>query len=225
MDLAKIRKKARRNSNGPEAPKEEVRTQAEAAEPSPPESETTPPPPAPGPAGPEAAPVSPPPAPAQVATPPPEEGGDFAAQPGSGRGEELLVFVLHREKYAIPIHDITLIIDERDITPIPNAPPFLKGILTLRGKIVNVLDVATRLGIRRPSDPEGRKIVILDMGADHFGLLVDGIEQLVEVDLQSLEPPPEGFRPVIQEYVEGVFHHGGRAVAFLNLPLFLTFEL
>jgi purine-binding chemotaxis protein CheW len=147
----------------------------------------------------------------------------IAAAPGGG--EKLLVFDLHREKYAIPIHDITLIIDEREITPVPNAPPFLRGILTLRGKIVNVLDVATRLGIRRPSDPSGRKIVILDLGADHFGLLVDGIEQLVEVDVQSLEPPPDGFRPVIQEYVEGVFHHGGRAVAFLNLPLFLTFEL
>jgi len=223
VDLAKIRKKARRNPNGPEASKDDVRTPAEGAAPSPSDSETTPPP-APGPAGPEEVPVLPLPAPAPVPAPPPEEGGEFPARSGSGRGEELLVFVLHREKYAIPIHDITLIIDERDITPIPNAPPFLKGILTLRGKIVNVLDVAARLGIRRPSAPEGRKIVILDMGADHFGLLVDGIEQLVEVDVQSLEPPPDGFRPVIQEYVEGVFHHGGRAVAFLNLPLFLTFE-
>lgn len=225
VDLAKIRKKARRNPNGPESPKEDVRTPAEGAVPPPSEPESAPPPSAPTPAGSDALPPSWTPTPEPATPPSAEEGGEVAGRTGSAGGEKLLVFVLHREKYAIPIHDITLIIDERDITPIPNAPPYLKGILTLRGKIVNVLDVAARLGIHRPSDPEGRKIVILDMGADQFGLLVDGIEQLVEVDVQSLEPPPDGFRPVIQEYVEGVFHHGGRAVAFLNLPLFLTFEL
>ncbi len=218
MDLAKIRKKARRPSPGK----------------TPPGGDAPPPPPPP--------PSEPAVSPAEEAAPaterkpereplslPPAEAGEGAApsiaqaEAPSGRGEKLLVFLLARERYAIPIHDIALIIEERPLTPVPNAPPFFVGILTLRGKIVNVIDVAARLGIRRAARPEGRKIVILDLGADHFGLLVDGIEPLAEVDLQTLEPPPEGFRPVGQEFVEGVFYRGGRAVAFLNLPLFLAF--
>jgi purine-binding chemotaxis protein CheW len=219
MDLAKIRKKACRpspekNPPGGEAPPPPPSTpeaaalssEAEAKEPErerEPEKEPLPPPPPE--AGEAAAPALPP------------------AEAPSGRGEKLLVFLLARERYAIPIHDIALIIEERPLTPVPNAPDFFVGILTLRGKIVNVIDVAARLGIRRASRPDGRKIVILDLGADQFGLLVDGIEPLAEVDLQTLEPPPEGFRPVGQEFVEGVFYRGGRAVAFLNLPLFLAF--
>lgn len=215
MDLAKIRKKARRpspekNPSGGEVPP---------PSPAPPE----PPPPPPEAVQPEREPEG------QPLTPAPAEGeGAPAPSPPqaeapSGRGEKLLVFLLARERYAIPIHDIALIIEERPLTPVPNAPGFFVGILTLRGKIVNVIDVAARLGIRRAARQEGRKIVILDMGADHFGLLVDGIEPLAEVDLQTLEPPPEGFRQLGQEFVEGVFYRGGRAVAFLNLPLFLAF--
>ncbi|MGC8762449.1 MAG: chemotaxis protein CheW [Acidobacteriota bacterium] len=219
MDLAKIRKKARRPSPEKHPPAGEA----------PPPSAPPPPP----------EPPFPPPAPEaegaereaeEKPLPPPAAEGEGAPAPSppqgeapSGRGEKLLVFLLARERYAIPIHDIALIIEERPLTPVPNAPGFFVGILTLRGKIVNVIDVAARLGIRRAARQEGRKIVILDMGADHFGLLVDGIEPLAEVDLQTLEPPPEGFRPVGQEFVEGVFYRGGRAVAFLNLPLFLAF--
>ncbi len=139
-------------------------------------------------------------------------------------GERLLVFDLDGEKYAIPIHEIAQIIHMPRATPVPNAPPFLKGIFSLRGRIVSIIDVAKRLGLDRPP-PEDPKVVVLDMGADHFGLLVDRIDLVVEVNLGALEPVPEGFKPILQEFVEGVFHHKGRAVGFLNLPMFLAFDV
>ncbi len=150
---------------------------------------------------------------------------DNALERASAAGERLLIFKLGKEKYAIPIHEIALIIEELPITPVPNAPAYLSGIISLRGKVVSVLDVAARLETARKDSPEGRKIIVLDMGADQFGLLVDAIDQLVTVDLQSLEPPPEGFKPVVQDFVAGVFHHLGQAIAFLNLPLFLNIQL
>ncbi len=139
-------------------------------------------------------------------------------------GERLLVFDLDGEKYAIPIHEIAQIIHMPRATPVPNAPPFLKGIFSLRGRIVSIIDVAKRLGLDHPP-PEDPKVVVLDMGADHFGLLVDRIDLVVEVNLGALEPVPEGFKPILQEFVEGVFHHKGRAVGFLNLPMFLAFDV
>lgn len=216
MDLAKIRKKARRPSPEKNPPGGDAPHPPSPPEPSVPSA--------------DAEPFGPEPKGEKEALPPPSSEAQEAsinvpsqAEAPSDRGEKLLVFLLARERYAIPIHDIALIIEDRPLTPVPNAPPFFVGILTLRGKIVNVIDVAVRLGIRRAARPQGRKIVILDLGADQFGLLVDGIEPLAEVDLQTLEPPPEGFRPVGQEFVEGVFYREGRAVAFLNLPLFLAF--
>ncbi len=154
-----------------------------------------------------------------------ESQAENALERASAAGERLLIFSLGKEKYAIPIHEIALIIEELPITPVPNAPVYLSGIISLRGKVVSVLDVAARLETARRDSPESRKIIVLDMGADQFGLLVDAIDQLVTVDLQSLEPPPEGFKPVVQDFVAGVFHHTGQAIAFLNLPLFLNIQL
>jgi purine-binding chemotaxis protein CheW len=164
--------------------------------------------------------------------------GDFAhLQPGKSEahsessaehaplpGEKLLVFDLVNEKYAIPIHDIAQIIDLPVTTPVPNAPAFLAGIFSLRGRIVSIIDVARRLRVERP-EAEALKVIVLDVAQDHFGLLVDRIDQVVDVNLASLEPPPEGFKPMAQDFVEGVFHLKGRAVGFLNLPMFLDFEV
>jgi purine-binding chemotaxis protein CheW len=242
VDLAKIRKKARR-----EGPKETPERSPSAGAPAEaaPEPETVP-----APATSPAVPGTPPPAKRKKAAAPEpsppvpevpaEAQEEFVYTPmtqpeapaasrneaaPAGKGERLLIFTLDREMYAIPIHDIALIIQDASITPIPNAPDFLLGILSLRGKVVSILDAARRLELaRRESSAEG-KIIVLDMGADQFGLRVDGIDQLVEVDLSSLEPPPEGFTPLPQDFVEGVFHHKGRAVGYLNLPMFLSFQV
>lgn len=139
-------------------------------------------------------------------------------------GEKLLVFDLASEKYAIPIHDIAQIIDLPVTTPVPNAPVFLAGIFSLRGRIVSIIDVARRLQVERP-EAEAPKVIVLDVAQDHFGLLVDRIDQVVDVNLAGLEPPPQGFKPMAQDFVEGVFHLRGRAVGFLNLPMFLDFEV
>lgn len=235
MDLAKIRKKARQGGTSKAAEKPRGETREELPAPI-----AAPEPSAPQAPLPEPAPQEPRPAPAGPAPETPDEpwlGAEAAPQfeaaeepplqapVKAGRGERLLIFTLDREKYAIPIHDIALIIQDTAITPIPNAPGFLLGILSLRGKIVSIVDAAKRLQLRRRDAAEQGKIIVLDMGADQFGMLVDAIEQLVEVDLSTLEPPPEGFTVLAQDFVEGVFHHKGRAVGFLNLPMFLSFEV
>ncbi len=233
MDLAKIRKKARasapppeqtaeENLPAPEPPPRAEKARRPARKPA--GSQTAAPAP---PAEELAGPPEPSPAPAPAVEEPPAEQPDAApaeARPGVV-GEKLLIFDLESEKYAIPIHDIAQIIETPPTTPIPNSPDFLYGILSLRGKIVSIIDVSARLGLKRGPGGRQGKIVVLDMGADQFGLLVDDIDQVVEVDLSALEPPPEGFRPMAQDFVEGVFHHRQRAVAFLNLPMFLAFEI
>jgi purine-binding chemotaxis protein CheW len=221
LDLAKIRKKAKASPNRPKAPEEE------SAVPSSPRAEAPAAPPQTGkPPEAEAAKPSPP---AEPPVPPQrEEGRSDSLERGKATasgGEKLLIFDVAGEKYAVPIHDIAQIIETPPTTPIPNAPPFLFGILSLRGKIVSVIHVAARLGIRRQADGGQSKVVVLDLGPDQIGLLVDNIDQVVEVDLSSLEPPPEGFRKLAKDYVEGVFHHRNSAVAFLNLPMFLALDL
>ncbi len=219
MDLAKIRKKARLEKGGRASQEPEERREAP----------TPPPPSSPETAGLE---IPPPPSGLSADSSGARETEDISVAAGtdtaasaSSKRERLLIFTIETEKYAIPIHEISLIIEPPPITPIPNCPDYLLGIVSLRGKVVSIIDVASRLRLQRLSVPTAPKIVILDLGADQFGLFVDGIDQLVEVALTSLETPPEGFTQKAQDFVEGVFHHKDRAVAYLNLPAFLSFRL
>lgn len=137
--------------------------------------------------------------------------------------EKLLIFKVGRNRYAIPIGELSQIIEDRGLTPIPFVPPFLKGIFSLRGRIVGVIDVLERMKLQKREDSLTRKIVVLEKEGDLFGLRVDGIDHVVEVDIFSLEPPPEGFDVALQEFVVGVFHYRKKTVALLNLDAFLKF--
>ncbi len=213
VDLAKIRKKARSGAPG----EKRAAGPAPEAEPSAPGAQA----PAPDALAEPAADADSP----AFTLPPALAVKEETASPTepAAAGERLLIFDLDGEKYAIPIHDIAQIIDMPPATYVPNAPPFLFGIFSLRGRIVSIINVASRLGLNSPRS-EAPKVIVLDLGADHFGLLVDQIDQVVEVNVAALEPVPEGFKPVVQDFVEGVFHHKGRAVGFLNLPMFLSFD-
>ena len=125
----------------------------------------------------------------------------------------------------MPIQDISLIIENRPATPVPNVPPFVVGIISLRGRIVTILDARARLALGEGGIPEGAKVVVLDRGADQFGILVDNIVHVLEVDRSAMEPPPEGFLLGEREFVDGVFYYKGTAVAALDLERFLDFQV
>lgn len=137
--------------------------------------------------------------------------------------EKLLIFKVGKNRYAIPIGELSQIIEDRSLTLIPFVPSFLKGIFSLRGRIVGVIDVLERMGLPAKEMSLTRKIIVLEKEGDLFGLRVDGIDHVVEVDILSLEPPPEGFDISLQEYVVGVFHFRKKTVALLNLDSFFNF--
>ncbi|MEJ2368393.1 MAG: chemotaxis protein CheW [Acidobacteriota bacterium] len=163
--------------------------------------------------------------PALDENPPAEEQNPLPDMAAARHLEKLLLFSLGKRKYAISITEISQIVPERTLTPIPHVPSFVKGVFSLRGKVVSVLEVAGRLGLKIPKHQVEGKIIVLDASTDLFGLRVDSIDQVMEVDVESLEPPPEAKQTQEQEMVEGVFHHQGKTVAYLNLPMLLSFDV
>lgn len=239
MDLAKIRKKAKKKESVVREPARKAVKARDQHEPEkilqaiaesdvPPEMEASPPVQAPSASAAEEAPrPSPAPSiglPAKIDVPPqPEPEAQQAVR--DRKLEKLLVFKVGRNRYAITIDDLSQIIDDRALTPLPHVPDFLKGIFALRGHIVGVLDVSERLDLPPLPDSAMKKIIVLEKGGDLFGLRVENIEHVVEVDISSLEAPPESFDAAQQEFVMGVFHYKNKTVAFLNLPMFLDFNV
>ena len=136
----------------------------------------------------------------------------------TGEQIELLGFMLSDEQYALDILEIKEIVRLHAITPVPRSPPWLKGIVTLRGIIVPIFDLRSRLGLAEIEHGPETRIVVVYRGEEFAGLIVDSITQVMRLPVEAIEPPPQTIGPVEAEYLRGVARFRDQLVILLNLP-------
>jgi purine-binding chemotaxis protein CheW len=119
--------------------------------------------------------------------------------------EQLVTFELDKEEYASTITDLREIIKIPDITPIPGAQEFIRGILNLRGQIVVVVDLEKRFNLKREHPAEPKHIIIAEVEDSVFGVTVDEVTGVLRVPKESIKMTPHLVASKIQsEYLKGV---------------------
>jgi purine-binding chemotaxis protein CheW len=119
--------------------------------------------------------------------------------------EQLVTFELDKEEYASVITDLREIIRIPEITPIPGAPDFIRGILNLRGQIVVVIDLEKRFHLKRQHSKEQEHIIIVELQDSIFGITVDEVTGVLRVPKASIKPTPQLISSKINtEYLKGV---------------------
>lgn len=104
---------------------------------------------------------------------------------------QLVVFEIDGEKYAVEITDLKEIIVSAEITPLPNSPEYVKGILNLRGRIVAVIDLLQRIHLPGYQPPESRKkILICEVENDLYGIEIDNVLKIELVEITAIKPTP-----------------------------------
>lgn len=109
-----------------------------------------------------------------------------------GRSEKVLTFKVGDEDYAISIEYISEIVGLHKITPLPDVPRYVKGVINLRGKIIPVVDMRLRLGIPEREYDERTCIVVVNVEGDLLGLIVDRVNEVTDIPEDQIEPPPSG---------------------------------
>ena len=220
VDLAKIRKKAKKGTGTAAVPAAE-----QAASPPPP-----PAPPAPESGGEDAATSAGEDAGAPVAV---TKLDKFKEQAGLRREIiaakiaereqqlELLTFIIAGEQYAIEIERIVEIVTQRPITRIPNADRSVVGIISLRGTVVTLVDVRNML--RHGSAPSGAdtRIVVIDLRNEIVGFVVDRVLRVVKIAPGEVEPHPVVHSTELEESIRGVFRTSGALTILLDLDKLL----
>lgn len=104
------------------------------------------------------------------------------------------------------------------ITPVHLAPPIVKGIVNMRGQIVTIIDLRTRLSIEKGKDSSDKKQAILvQHESNHVGLIVDRVEDILYVDSQNFEPTPQHMTGKYGKCFENVYKQNTELIAILNL--------
>ena len=108
--------------------------------------------------------------------------------PESGR--EVLVFLLDSEEYGVDILRVQEIRSYEKVTPVPGAPPHLKGVVNLRGAVVPIIDLRVRFGRAEPRYDELTVVVVLQVGGRTVGMVVDGVADVVRLQPDEVQPAP-----------------------------------
>jgi purine-binding chemotaxis protein CheW len=137
--------------------------------------------------------------------------------PPAPRAGKYLTFVLGAEQYGVEIIKVREILGVLPITPIPQAPHYVKGVINLRGKVIPVVDTRTKFGMSvRENTPE-TCIIVVDVGGTSTGLLVDTVKEVVDIDEEQIEDPPKFGSGVDTAFVHGLGKIGGQVRILLDI--------
>lgn len=130
---------------------------------------------------------------------------------------KFLTFVLGNEVYGLEIQYVTEIIGGiQAITEVPELPPYVKGIINLRGKIIPVIDVRLRFN-KAPKEYNDRTcVIVIDIRDISVGLIVDAVAEVMNIPEEEIVPPPEVSKGVQNRYIRGIGKVGSEVKLLLD---------
>lgn len=134
-----------------------------------------------------------------------------------------LCFQLGKEEFAIPLLVVREVLGIPEITPVPQAPPHFVGIMNLRGQVISVMDLRTKLGIK-PQDSSEKSIIILDLGGASLGVIVDCVNSVQNLDAESAIEKPSLENTKSNEFIMGVFKKEDHLTMILDIARALSVE-
>ncbi len=126
-----------------------------------------------------------------------------------------VVFVLSSEYYGVDMRDTYRVLPMEALARVPNMPPLLKGAVNLRGMLVSVLDIRTRLGLQITRQTAESRIVIINTAGQDIGFIVDAITGVLPVPTSLIEPATAA--SISSNCLSGIAVLGSRQVLLLDL--------
>jgi purine-binding chemotaxis protein CheW len=137
--------------------------------------------------------------------------------PGPGAELHLVTFALDREEFGIPIQQVREVIRVSEITRVPQARRHVRGVTNLRGRILAVVEIRTRMGLPPAEITPRSRVVVVGAHGRVLGILVDGVSQVVKVPAETVAPAPEEVVSPGTDYITGVARWNSRLIILLDL--------
>ena len=132
-------------------------------------------------------------------------------------GGQYLTFRLADEEYGLEILRVQEIKGYSKVTPLPNTPPEVRGVMNLRGAVVPILDLRARLGLPAAEYTRFTVVIVVTVGAKVVGLVVDGVSDVLDVGAKEAVPTPDLGAGADTSFMTGMARAGDRLVTLLNI--------
>ena len=131
--------------------------------------------------------------------------------------DTFVVFELAGTTYAVRSRRIRQMEMIEHITPVPNAPPAIEGVVFSRGKVVPVVNLRVRFGFEKIPIELRSRLMVIDVGERTVGLIVDSAREFIPIPTEAIQPPSEAIAGLSGKYLEGIATLGNRIILILNL--------
>jgi purine-binding chemotaxis protein CheW len=138
--------------------------------------------------------------------------------------EQYLTFLLDSQEYGIPILEVQEIKGYSGVTPIPNAPPWIKGVMNLRGTVVPVCDLRVRFGMPEAAYTQFTVVILVMLGRKVCGLVVDAVSDVLSLLRSDIDFAPDLGGGSGESFVKGIAKNRARLVALLDVQSVCSFE-
>lgn len=131
--------------------------------------------------------------------------------------ESFIVFQIAGVQYAIRSKFVQQLEMVENITPVPNLPPYIDGVMLSRGKVIPVVNMRVRFGLEKiPYDLKTR-IIVVNINNRTIGIIVDSAREYLTIPQEKIQPVSESFPDTSSRFLEGTVNLEGRLILILNL--------
>lgn len=135
---------------------------------------------------------------------------------------QLVTFSVGAEEFGVDILRVQEINRMMAISKVPNSPPFVEGVINLRGKVIPVIDMRLRFGMPATGVTAHTRIIVMDLQDRITGFVVDAVREVLRMDASSLEATPEIVASISEDYLKGIGRLPDRLLLLLDLDKLLT---
>jgi purine-binding chemotaxis protein CheW len=130
---------------------------------------------------------------------------------------ELISFRIGAQEFCVDIMAIREIRGWTAATALPQSPSFVKGVINLRGAVLPIVDLASRLGFESTQANDRNVIIVAQIGEQVVGLLVDAVSDILTVTDDVIQPTPDVASETAKTFVRGLIAMDGRMISLIGL--------
>jgi len=134
----------------------------------------------------------------------------------------MLTFSLDNVSYGVNVHQVREVKNFEGVTPVPYAPPYVKGVTNLRGEVIPVIDLRKRFGIAPREGNNDNGIMVIVQDKRPIGVMVDAVQEVLTLPKQDIESNPESIITDRNQAVLGVAKHDKDLIILLDLMKVVT---
>jgi len=151
------------------------------------------------------------------------KGQEGSATTASREGK-YLTFVLANEEYGLEILKVREILGMMPITPVPQTPSFVKGVINLRGKVIPVVDLRLKFGMPEAEVTKETCVIVVEVTGMQMGVVVDTVSEVVDIVESQIEDAPKFGTQVNTDFIMGMGKVGDKVKILLDIEQVLTSE-